>query len=71
MVLGSFIRLRWVVVLSLVAGAVQAQSGRRPAGRVETPVIRIETLEVLVPLLAYDANGSFASDLKPEEVLVT
>ena len=70
MVLGSFIRLRWVVVLSLVAGAVQAQSGRRPAGRVETPVIRIETLEVLVPLLAYDANGSFASDLKPEEVLV-
>ncbi len=50
-----------------------AQSGRRPQGRngeAEKPVIRIETLEVVLPLLAYDANGRFIDDLKPQEVLV-
>lgn len=57
----------------LLAGAgsdLSAQSGRRPQGRVEAPVVRIETLEVVVPLLAYDAEGRFVDDLKPEQVLV-
>lgn len=51
-------------------GVARAQSGRRPQGKVEPPVVRIETLEVVVPLLAYDAEGRFVDDLKPEQVLV-
>ncbi|MFN7622008.1 MAG: hypothetical protein ACK5RS_02570 [Acidobacteriota bacterium] len=44
-------------------GVARAQSGRRPQGKVEPPVVRIETLEVVVPLLAYDAEGRFVDDL--------
>jgi VWFA-related protein len=58
------------VALVLLGMPGRAQSGRRPAGRVETPVVRIETLEVVVPLLAYDEHGGFVADLKPPEVLV-
>ncbi|MFZ4984658.1 MAG: VWA domain-containing protein [Blastocatellia bacterium] len=69
-IVSSFLRFRWILVVCLAAGIGQAQSGRRPPGRVEPPVIRIETLEVVVPLLAYDANGAFVDDLKPGEVVV-
>lgn len=60
-------------MLVLTGSDVVAQSGRRPkgqSGKVEEPVIRIETLEVDIPLLAYDAEGRFVDDLKPEQVLV-
>lgn len=65
----------WRMVLLaglLVGGALdgQAQSGRRPQGQSPAPVLRLTTLEVAVPLLAYDANGRFVDDLQPHEVLV-
>lgn len=72
-------RVVWIVLLlcgGWMADAVVrqglAQSGRRPQGRpqAEKPIIRIETLEVVLPLTAYDANGRFIDDLKPQEVLV-
>lgn len=66
----SLVWVRWLLPVCLVVGTGQAQSGRRPAGRVEPPVIRIETLEVVVPLRAYDADGSFVENLKPGEVIV-
>lgn len=62
--------LRLALVLSLIVEAGAAQSGRRPAGQTEAPVIRIETLEVVIPLLAYDAKGGFVDNLRPEEVIV-
>src|SRR5262245_8270091 len=58
------------VFLSLTAFA---QSGRKPQGRQqqgEKPLARIETREVAVPILAYDAEGNFVNDLKPRDVLV-
>lgn len=59
-----------LVMLAGMPSRAGAQSGRRPAGRTEKPVIRIETLEVVIPLLAYDAAGRFVDDLQPQEVLV-
>src|SRR5262249_9045519 len=50
-----------------------AQSGRKPQGRQqqgEKPLARIETREVAVPILAYDAEGNFVNDLKPTDVRV-
>ena len=50
-----------------------AQSGRKPQGKQqqgEKPLVRIETREVAVPILAYDAEGNFVNDLKPRDVLV-
>jgi Ca-activated chloride channel homolog len=58
------------VSLSLTAFA---QSGRKPQGRQqpgEKPLARIETREVAVPIIAYDAEGHFVNDLKPRDVLV-
>ncbi len=57
-------------MLALAPQAAWAQSGRKPQGRIEKPIVRLETLEVVLPLLAYDANGRFVDDLKPQEVLV-
>lgn len=62
--------VRSLLLIGLVVSTGQAQSGRRPVGRVESPVIRIETLEVVVPLIAYDAGGNFVDNLKPGEVIV-
>src|SRR5262245_25751995 len=61
-----------LVFLSLSLTAF-AQSGRKPQGRQqqgEKPLARIETREVAVPILAYDAEGNFVNDLKPRDVLV-
>ena len=58
------------LLLAGTGGDISAQSGRRPQGKIEAPVVRIETLEVVVPLLAYDAEGRFVDDLKPDQVLV-
>jgi VWFA-related protein len=45
----------------------QKQEGQRPD---EKPVIRLDTREVVVPLSAYDAEGTFVDDLRPRDVLV-
>jgi VWFA-related protein len=60
------------VSLSLTAFA---QSGRKPQGQQgqqqgEKPIARIETREVVLPLLAYDAEGNYVDDLEPKDVLV-
>ncbi|MDX2034273.1 MAG: VWA domain-containing protein [Blastocatellia bacterium] len=49
-----------------------AQSGRRPQGQPpgEKPVVRIETREVVLPLMAYDLSGKFVDDLTEKDVLV-
>jgi VWFA-related protein len=52
--------------------AVIAQSGRKPQGQqpAEKPIARIETREVAVPLVAYDAHGNYVDDLEPKDVIV-
>jgi VWFA-related protein len=58
------------VSLSLTAFA---QSGRKPQGRQdqgEKPILKIETREVAVPIVAYDSEGNYVNDLKPKDVLV-
>src|SRR5262245_57671655 len=52
-----------------------AQSGRKPQGQQgqqpgEKPIARIETREVAVPIIAYDAQGNYVNDLPPKDVLV-
>lgn len=52
-----------------------AQSGRKPQGQPgqrqgEKPIARIETREVVLPLVAYDADGHYVDDLAPKDVLV-
>jgi hypothetical protein len=55
-----------------------AQSGRKPQGRPgqqgkeqgEKPMLRIETREVAVPIIAYDSDGNYVNDLAPKDVLV-
>jgi len=63
------------LLLSLTA---YAQSGRKPQGQQgqqgqqpgEKPIVRIETREVAVPVVAYDDQGNYVSDLQPKDVLV-
>lgn len=72
--------LRLSVSLSLLLSvslslAAFAQSGRKPQGgqgqrQGEKPIARIETREVVLPLLAYDAEGNYVDNLKPKDVLV-
>jgi len=55
--------------------AAFAQSGRKPQGQQgqqpgEKPIVKIETREVAVPLVAYDSNGNYVDDLKPNDVIV-
>src|SRR5262245_3123201 len=61
-----------IVLLSLSLTAF-AQSGRKPQGKQqqgEKPLVRIETREVAVPIIAYDPEGNYVNDLKPKDVLV-
>jgi VWFA-related protein len=61
--------------LSVVA---LSQSGRKPPQKPgeqqpkpgEVPTVRIETREVVLPLMAYDAEGRYVDDLQPKDVLV-
>ncbi|HEX9000107.1 MAG TPA: VWA domain-containing protein, partial [Blastocatellia bacterium] len=61
--------------LSLV---VLAQSGRKPPQKPgeqqpkpgDVPTMKIETREVVLPLMAYDAEGRYVDDLQPKDVLV-
>jgi VWFA-related protein len=53
----------------------RAQSGRKPQQQpgqppTEKPVVRIETREVVLPLMAYDPMGRFVDDLTERDVLV-
>ncbi|MBS1791205.1 MAG: VWA domain-containing protein [Acidobacteria bacterium] len=58
--------------------SVFAQSGRKPPQKPgeqqpkpgEAPPLRIETREVVLPLMAYDAEGNFVDDLQAKDVLV-
>ncbi|MDX2045097.1 MAG: VWA domain-containing protein [Acidobacteriota bacterium] len=58
--------------------AALAQSGRRPQQKPgepqtkpgEAPPLRIETREVVLPLMAYDAEGKFVDDLQTKDVIV-
>jgi VWFA-related protein len=52
-----------------------AQSGRKPQGQQgqpqgEKPMVRIETREVAVPIIAYDSEGNYVNDLMAKDVLV-
>jgi VWFA-related protein len=52
-----------------------AQSGRKPQQQpgqppTEKPIARIETREVVLPLIAYDADGNYVDDLSEKDVLV-
>lgn len=58
-----------------------AQSGRKPQPRPDqqpgaeqkpgdAPIMRLETREVVLPLVAYDAEGNYVDDLTPKDVLV-
>lgn len=49
---------------------VFGQSGRKPVMQEEKPVFRLETLEVVVPLIAYGANGKFVNDLALKDIVV-
>src|SRR5215468_1452256 len=61
-----------LVFLSLSLTAF-AQSGRKPQGKQqqgEKPLVKIETREVAVPIIAYDPEGNYVNDLMPKDVLV-
>ncbi len=61
-----------IVAICCLRPAVIAQSGRKPQGQQpgEKPIARIETREVALPLVAYDAEGNYVDDLRPNDVLV-
>ncbi len=62
----------WMMLFPALLLPARAQSGRKPQGQPsgEKPVVRIETREVVLPLLAYDMNGKFVDDLTEKDVLV-
>ncbi len=62
-----------LAVLCCLLSDAWAQSGRKPQGGQqpgEKPVARIETREVVIPLLAYGAEGNYVDDLTEKDVLV-
>jgi VWFA-related protein len=74
----AFCLLPSAFMLFCLPGASFAQSGRKPPQKPgeqqpkpgEVPTVRIETREVVVPLMAYDAEGKYVDDLQPKDVLV-
>ena len=55
----------------LSPAAMLGQSGRKVQPRPgDAPVVRVETVEVLIPVNAYDENGVNVTDLKPRDLLV-
>jgi Ca-activated chloride channel homolog len=69
-----FIYVFLCLFLSLSINAF-AQSGRKPQGQQgqpqgEKPMVRIETREVAVPIIAYDSEGNYVNDLVAKDVLV-
>jgi len=66
-----------VLVISCgLAFTAFAQSGRKPQGQPqqqqpgEKPILRVETREVAMPIVAYDSQGNYVNDLLPKDVLV-
>jgi Ca-activated chloride channel homolog len=64
-----------------LAAPIAAQSGRKPPPKPgqqpgaeqkpgDAPIVRIETREVVLPLVAYDAEGNYVDDLTAKDVLV-
>lgn len=85
MKLGNGKMWRWVCGALLCACCLgapgYAQSGRKPPPKPgqqpgaeqkpgDAPIVRIETREVVVPLVAYDAEGNYVDDLTAKDVLV-
>ena len=71
--------LPFAFLLLILPVVAFAQSGRRPTPKPgeqqqpkpgEAPPLRIETREVVLPLMAYDAEGRFVDDLQPKDVIV-
>lgn len=60
------------LLLALLSpAAMLGQSGRKIQPKPgDTPVVRVETVEVLIPLNAYDENGLNVTDLEPKDLLV-
>lgn len=65
----------------LCSSTAAAQSGRKPPPKPDqppgaeqkpgdAPIVRIETREVVLPLVAYDAEGNYVDDLTAKDVLV-
>src|SRR5687767_15090974 len=50
------------------SGRKPQQQGQQPQG--EKPMARIETREISLPLIAYDADGNYVDDLTEKDVLV-
>lgn len=71
--IGAMKHLSVLAVLCCLLSDAWAQSGRKPQGGQqpgEKPVARIETREVVIPLLAYGAEGNYVDDLTEKDVLV-
>lgn len=74
----AFCLLPFALLAVCLPGDSFAQSGRKPQQKPgeqqpkpgEAPTVRIETREVVLPLMAYDAEGNYVDDLQPKEVLV-
>lgn len=70
--------LPFALLLLLLPLTATAQSGRRPQQKPGEPPtkpgeaapLRIETREVVLPLMAYDAEGKFVDDLEAKDVIV-
>ncbi|MFN0109218.1 MAG: VWA domain-containing protein [Blastocatellia bacterium] len=70
--------LPFALLILLLPLAAFAQSGRKPQQKPgeqqpktgEPGTVRIETREVVLPLMAYDADGKFVDDLQAKDVLV-
>ncbi len=69
---------RFICVYLCLSVAAFAQSGRKPPQKPgqepvkpgEAPSLKIDTREVILPLMAYDADGKFVDDLQPKDVIV-
>lgn len=74
----AFCLLVFALLLVCLPESSFAQSGRKPGQKPgeqqpkpgEAPTVRIETREVVLPLMAYDAEGNYVDDLQPKDVLV-
>jgi VWFA-related protein len=62
----------FLCLLALLSPVALAQSGRKPQGQPqgEKPIVRIETKEVAMSVIAYDAKGNYVDDLSPKDVIV-
>ncbi|MEP7270717.1 MAG: VWA domain-containing protein [Acidobacteriota bacterium] len=69
LVTNSLVAFPVALLLGCLSLAAWAQSGRK-IPKIEDPVLRIETREVLLPINAYDAEGRNVTNLTPRDFLV-